>query len=171
MSRPVSPRVVVIVAVILAAFAIARADDPAPAGGAGSGSGLVTIPVPVIVPAPARPAAPHRQSTPPPAAPTSHHTSQSTWVAIKAIGGIVGLLVLAYLGGHRRVVRFQEQLGISGVITAGFPFVFLGAIAALPSVGVLTPDVLDNFSGILHFGLGWLGFLIGAPPHLPLLDP
>ena len=35
-------------------------------------------------------------------APTTTHTV----FAIKVIGGLVGLLVLAYLGGHRRVVRF-----------------------------------------------------------------
>ena len=46
---------------------------------------------------------------------------ERTLLAIKVIGGLVALLVLAYLGGHRRVVRFQERLGISGVITAGLP--------------------------------------------------
>ncbi|HEY0253117.1 MAG TPA: hypothetical protein VGC41_16400, partial [Kofleriaceae bacterium] len=57
-------------------------------------------------------------------------TASSSFVAIKVIGGLVALLVLAYLGGNRRVVKFQEQLGIHGVITAGFPFVALGVIAS-----------------------------------------
>ncbi len=97
-------------------------------------------------------------------------TVTSTWFAIKVIGGLVALLVLAYLGGNRRVVRFQEQLGISGVITAGFPFVALGAIASLPSVGILNEEVIALLRPILHFGLGWVGFIIGAQLDIRVLD-
>ena len=104
--------------------------------------------------------------------PASAHTStkEDTFFAIKVIGGLVGLLVLAYLGGHRRVVRFQEQLGIGGVITAGFPFVALGAIAASDTVGILTKGVLAQLRPVLHFGLGWLGFIIGAQLDIRVLD-
>jgi hypothetical protein len=70
---------------------------------------------------------------------TSHSTTTHTVFAIQVIGGLVALCVLAYLGGHRRVVRFQERLGIGGVITAGFPFVALGPIASRPSIGILGP--------------------------------
>lgn len=97
-------------------------------------------------------------------------TVTSTWFAIKVIGGLVALLVLAYLGGNRRVVRFQEQLGISGVITAGFPFVALGAIASLPSIGILNDEVIALLRPILHFGLGWVGFIIGAQLDIRVLD-
>jgi Kef-type K+ transport system membrane component KefB len=97
-------------------------------------------------------------------------TAVSTWFAIKVIGGLVALLVLAYLGGNRRVVRFQERLGISGVITAGFPFVALGAIASLPSIGILNEDVLTRLRPVLHFGLGWIGFIIGAQLDIRVLD-
>jgi hypothetical protein len=38
----------------------------------------------------------------------------NTLFAIKVIGGLAGLLVLAYLGGHRRVVRFQDRSGSAG---------------------------------------------------------
>jgi Kef-type K+ transport system membrane component KefB len=101
---------------------------------------------------------------------TATSTSANTLFAIKIIGGLVALLVLAYLGGHRRVVRFQERLGLSGVITAGFPFVALGLIASLPSVGILTGDVLARLRPLLHFGLGWLGFIIGAQLDIRVLD-
>ncbi|CAN5425114.1 hypothetical protein BH11MYX1_BH11MYX1_24290 [soil metagenome] len=97
-------------------------------------------------------------------------TATSTWFAIKVIGGLVALLVLAYLGGNRRVVRFQERLGISGVITAGFPFVALGAIASLPAVGILNEEVIALLRPILHFGLGWVGFIIGAQLDIRVLD-
>ncbi|HEX2688157.1 MAG TPA: hypothetical protein VHN14_16120 [Kofleriaceae bacterium] len=94
----------------------------------------------------------------------------NTLFAIKVIGGLVGLIVLAYLGGHRRVVRFQERLGIGGVITAGFPFVALGLFASQPWVGILSPSVLEELRPVLHFGLGWLGFLIGAQLDIRVLD-
>ena len=97
-------------------------------------------------------------------------TADNGLFAIKVAGGLVALLVLAYLGGHRRVVRFQERLGITGVITAGFPFVAIGVIASLPSVGILTGSVLDRLRPVLHFGLGWLGFIIGAQLDIRVLD-
>src|SRR5688572_7596601 len=106
----------------------------------------------------------------PPEVHTTESTKNNTLFAIKVIAGLVALLALAYLGGHRKVVRFQDRLGISGVITAGFPFVALGVIASLPSVGILNDDVLSRLRPILHFGLGWLGFIIGAQLDIRVLD-
>lgn len=101
---------------------------------------------------------------------TTEETKDNTLFAIKVIAGLCVLLALAYLGGHRKVVRFQERLGISGVVTAGFPFVALGVIASSPSVGILNDEVLTNLRPILHFGLGWLGFIIGAQLDIRVLD-
>lgn len=98
------------------------------------------------------------------------NTAANSLFAIKIIGGLIALLVLAYLGGHRRVVRFQERLGISGVITAGFPFIALGMIAGLPSIGILSGEVLVKLRPVLHFGLGWLGFIVGAQLDIRVLD-
>ena len=98
------------------------------------------------------------------------NTVANSVYAIKIIGGLVALIVLAYLGGHRRVVKFQEQLGISGVITAGFPFIALGMFASLPSIGILSGEVLTKLRPLLHFGLGWLGFIIGAQLDIRVLD-
>jgi Kef-type K+ transport system membrane component KefB len=105
-----------------------------------------------------------------PAHASSESTKQGTLFAIKLIGGLIALMVLAYLGGHRNVVRFQERLGIGGVVTAGFPFVALGALASHPSIGVLNEDVLSRLRPVLHFGLGWLGFIIGAQLDIRVLD-
>jgi hypothetical protein len=102
--------------------------------------------------------------------PTAESTAESTFFAIKVIGGLIALLVLAYLGAHRRVVRFQERLGISGVITAGFPFIGLGLLAAYRPIGILTGDVLDNFRPVMLFGLGWLGFIVGAQLDIRVLE-
>ncbi len=97
-------------------------------------------------------------------------TKDNTVFAINVIAGLLALLALAYLGGHRKVVRFQERLGISGVVTAGFPFVAIGMIASSESVGVLNADVVERLRPILHFGLGWLGFIIGAQLDIRVLD-
>ncbi|HEY4242995.1 MAG TPA: hypothetical protein VGM88_24435 [Kofleriaceae bacterium] len=100
----------------------------------------------------------------------AHTTKADSLFAIKVIGGLLVLVTLAYLGGNRRVVRFQERLGISGVITAGFPFVALGVIAALPSVDVLGHGTVEQLKPVLGFGLGWLGFIIGAQLDIRVLD-
>ncbi|HET9988861.1 MAG TPA: hypothetical protein VFQ65_10075, partial [Kofleriaceae bacterium] len=142
-------RVVVWLLLALPALAIAQPSGAPP---------VATAPAP----SPAGPPAPIAlpkidHSTQPATANQDEHAENKTKVsslfAIKVIGGLVALLVLAYLGGNRRVVRFQEQLGITGVITAGFPFVALGALASLPQVGILNHEVLAKLRPILHFGL------------------
>ncbi len=95
------------------------------------------------------------QPRPPPPAPIS------TGDAIKAILGLVLLLTLAYLGGHPLVVRLEQRLRISQVMTAGFPFVIFGLIAHMDGVDILSDRILAQVSPILPLGLGWIGFTIG----------
>ena len=80
---------------------------------------------------------------------------------IKTILGIFALLTLAYLGGHAKVRAWEERLGISQMMAAGFPFVVLGMLAHLPSVGVLTDETLVELDPLLHVGLGCIGFVFG----------
>ncbi len=82
-------------------------------------------------------------------------------MVIKTILGLIALLALAYLGGHPRMRMVERRLRISQVVTAGFPFIALGVVANLPSVGILTDSVLDELTPILRFGLGWIGFAAG----------
>jgi Kef-type K+ transport system membrane component KefB len=82
-------------------------------------------------------------------------------VVIRTILGLLALVVLAYLGGHRRVLAWEHRLGISQVITAGFPFVVLGMLARNDNVGLLTDAVLAEISPLLRLGLGWIGFVAG----------
>lgn len=103
-------------------------------------------------------------------APAPSTASESSLFAIKVILGLLVLVVLAYLGGHRKVIRFQERLGVSGVITAGFPLVALGLIASSSSIGILDGQVIGLLRPLLHFGLGWLGFIIGAQLDIRTLD-
>lgn len=98
------------------------------------------------------------------------HEGKKSRVVIKLVLGFMVLFVVAYVGSHRKVVAAQERLGIGGVIAAGFPFVALGLIVARPEVGILTPDIVERMRPILHFGLGWLGFIIGAQLDIRVLD-
>lgn len=82
-------------------------------------------------------------------------------VLLRTVIGLMILLVLAYIGGHPRVQRVEEWLGLSQVITAGFPFVLLGYVARRPEVGVLTDRVLSELTPLLRLGLGWIGITIG----------
>ncbi len=108
------------------------------------------------------------QPEPPPTkAPSS---GERAWVVIKVIIGLSILVVLAFLGGHPGILRLERTLGISQVVTAGFPFVALGLIARQESIGVLSDSVLLQLEPLLHFGLGWLGFMVGFRLDLPTLD-
>lgn len=86
--------------------------------------------------------------------------SERPRVVVGTILGLVLLLGLAYVGGHPRVEALERSLGISQVITAGFPFVALGAAAR--ASGVLTLDTLSLLGPLLRFGLGWIGFTLGV---------
>lgn len=63
---------------------------------------------------------------------------------LKTILAVLALILLAYLGGHPRVLELERRLGISQMITAGFPFVVLGLIARTPSVGCSTIICSDS---------------------------
>jgi hypothetical protein len=99
----------------------------------------------------------------PPADPTTEPMAlrERPKALLKVIVGLVALLALAYLGGHPSVQRLEERLGISQVITAGFPFVLLGLIARHRAAGILNDEVLAQLSPLLRLGLGWIGFTVG----------
>lgn len=81
---------------------------------------------------------------------------------LRTILGLVAIAILAWIGGHPRSQEFERRMGISQVITAGFPFVILGWFASLPVVGILTDGVLAELSPLLRLGLGWAGFVVGS---------
>lgn len=81
---------------------------------------------------------------------------------LRAIIGFVALLVMAYLGGHPKVVEWERRLRIAHITTAGLPFLLLGYLASLPFIGILTPSVLREIGPLLPLGLGWIGFVIGS---------
>ena len=87
--------------------------------------------------------------------------AETTEDVVRTLLGLVALLALAWLGGHDRVRRLEERLGVAQVMTSGFPFVLLGLIAQAPGVDVLSEDTVSRLTPVLQFGLGWIGFHTG----------
>lgn len=126
---------------------------------------FITIPVPISVPASKQDPEPQAPADDDPGAMASGQQSPTPTATaaevIKAIVGLLVILVLACLAGHPRVRELEELLGLSHVITAGFPFVLLGLAAHHPNIGILSDHVLDQIRPVLPLGLGWIGFTIG----------
>ncbi|MFN7697966.1 MAG: hypothetical protein ACK5U8_08720, partial [Deltaproteobacteria bacterium] len=87
--------------------------------------------------------------------------AQATGDVVRTLLGLVALLALAWLGGHERVRRLEERIGIAQLMTSGFPFVLLGLVAHAPGVDVLSDATLAQLTPVLQFGLGWIGFHTG----------
>jgi Kef-type K+ transport system membrane component KefB len=100
-------------------------------------------------------------TAPAPPAPPHEGFSGSEGDVIRVVVGLFVLFGLAYLGGLPAVREIERRLGLSHLITAGLPFVFLGAIASHPSVDVLSASVLYELRPLLVLGLGWIGFTVG----------
>ncbi len=144
--------------------------DASPVGDAGVAAGAaVKPPPPPKVHGPATGTTTPPTVAEPPPAPAKPKGNRAA-VIIKLVLGLLAIFVVAYVGSHKKVVRAQERLGIGGVIAAGFPFVALGVIVRQPEIGILTPEVVDRMRPLLHFGLGWLGFIIGAQLDIRVLD-
>ena len=103
---------------------------------------------------------------PPPLSPalaTNAHplSLQSASEVIKVVLGLVFMFALAYLAGTTRVQALENKLQVTNVVTAGLPFVFLGVIAHMRGVGILSEQVLWEVRPLLALGLGWIGFTTG----------
>lgn len=96
--------------------------------------------------------------------------SSSRWQVAGTVLGLVAILVLIWLGSHPRVRRLEEALGLRQIISTGFVFVLLGLAARHPAVGVLSDQVLDDLTPLLHVALGWTGLLIGFQFDVRLLE-
>jgi Kef-type K+ transport system membrane component KefB len=119
----------------------------------------IVAPLPAVEPDPSL--VPVIEGRDPEARPTPVAPAERPGVVIRTILGLLSLMVLAFLGGHRRVLDWEGRLGISQVITAGFPFVLLGMLARNGNVGILSDSVLAEISPLLRLGLGWIGFVAG----------
>jgi hypothetical protein len=139
---------------------------PAPARTGGEKAPLERVArAPIVAPLPAveldPSLAPVIEGRDPAAAAVPVAPAERPGVVIRTIVGLLALMVLAYLGGHRRVLAWEKRLGISQVITAGFPFVVLGMLGRSSSVGILSDSILAELGPLLRLGLGWIGFVAG----------
>jgi Kef-type K+ transport system membrane component KefB len=110
--------------------------------------------VPAYEPAPEPPPAPS-----PPPAPRARPSASSV---ARVVLGLFALLALAIVAGHPAVRAFERRAGLGMFAATGIPFLALGAIARLPSVGILTDAVVRDLRPVLEFGLGWIGFRVGT---------
>jgi Kef-type K+ transport system membrane component KefB len=88
----------------------------------------------------------------------------------RVVLGLAAALGLAVALTHPRVRAVEDRLGVTVLLASGLPFLVLGAIFSVPSVGVLTPAVLKDLSPAFEFGLGWIGFVIGIQMNVHRLD-
>jgi hypothetical protein len=97
----------------------------------------------------------------PPEAAKLHPIKIKPKSVLRTVLGLIALFILAYLASHPRIVKLEEKLCVSHLVTAGFPFVALGVIARFPQVGILNDSILEKLMPFLQIGLGWLGFTTG----------
>ncbi|MGH9664896.1 MAG: hypothetical protein ACRD9L_10775, partial [Bryobacteraceae bacterium] len=102
--------------------------------------------------------------------PPASRTPLSAAQIIRAILGLAAAFALAYLGGHPKVHSLERRLRVSHLVTTGLPFVFLGVIAHLPTVGILSDAMLWQIRPLLALGLGWIGFSVGFRFNALLVD-
>jgi len=84
--------------------------------------------------------------------------------------GLAAALALAVVLAHPRVKALEDRLGVTVLLSSGLPFLVLGAVFALPSVGILTTEVRADLQPAFEFGLGWIGFVIGIQMDVRRLD-
>lgn len=86
---------------------------------------------------------------------------------------VVGLAIafsLAVLLAQPKFKALEKKFGVTVLISAGLPFLGMGAIFSQESVGVLTPTVLADLKPAFEFGLGWIGFVVGLHFDVRKLD-
>jgi len=88
----------------------------------------------------------------------------------RVVIGLAIALAFAVLGAHPKVRALERRLGVTVLISAGVPFLAMGAIFRLPSVDILTPDILTDLKPAFEFGLGWIGFVVGIQFDVRTLD-
>src|SRR5215472_827126 len=89
---------------------------------------------------------------------------------LRVVLGLAAALVLAVAAAHPAVRRIERRLGLTVLLSSGLPFLVLGVVFRLPSIGILTDDVVADLRPALEFGLGWLGFVVGMQFDIRELD-
>jgi Kef-type K+ transport system membrane component KefB len=107
---------------------------------------------------------------PAPAGPTQVRSRPSAGQLARVAFGLCALLALAIIAAHPKIRAFEKRAGFGMFATTAFPFLALGAVARLPSADVLSPSVVNDLRPVLEFGLGWIGFRVGAEYDVRTFD-
>jgi Kef-type K+ transport system membrane component KefB len=89
---------------------------------------------------------------------------------LRVVLGLALAFVLAVVAAHPLVRRIERRLGLTVLLSSGLPFLILGVVFRLPSVGVLDDAIVADLRPALEFGLGWLGFVVGMQFEVKDLD-
>jgi Kef-type K+ transport system membrane component KefB len=103
-------------------------------------------------------------------APSLSHSTSSQTGLLRVVLGLALAFILAVAAAHPLVRRIERRLGLTVLLSSGLPFLAMGVIFRLPSVGVLTDAVVDDLRPALEFGIGWLGFVVGMQFDVRELD-
>ena len=98
-------------------------------------------------------------------APAPHQTE-----LLRVVLGLALAFGLAIVAAHPLVRRIERRLGLTVLLSSGIPFIAMGVIFRLPSVGILTNEVVADLRPALEFGIGWLGFVVGMQFDVRDLD-
>jgi Kef-type K+ transport system membrane component KefB len=89
---------------------------------------------------------------------------------LRVVLGLALAFVLAIVAAHPLVRRVERRLGLTVLLSSGLPFLALGFVFHLPTVGILSDEVVRDLRPALEFGLGWLGFVVGMQFDVRELD-
>src|SRR5699024_2384599 len=88
-------------------------------------------------------------------APSLSHAASSQTGLLRVVLGLALAFGLAIAAAHPTVRRIERRLGLTVLLSSGLPFLALGVVFRLPSVGILTDAVVDDLRPALEFGIGW----------------
>ncbi len=89
---------------------------------------------------------------------------------LRIVLGLGAALILAVLAAHPFVRTLERRLGLTVLLSSGIPFIAMGVIFRMPSVGILSDEIVADLRPALEFGLGWLGFVVGIQFDVRELD-
>ncbi|HWL84682.1 MAG TPA: hypothetical protein VNO21_02710, partial [Polyangiaceae bacterium] len=89
---------------------------------------------------------------------------------LRVVLGLALAFGLAVVAAHPFVRRIERRLGLTVLLSSGLPFIAMGVIFRLPSVGILSNEVVADLRPALEFGMGWLGFVVGMQFDVRDLD-
>jgi hypothetical protein len=89
---------------------------------------------------------------------------------LRVVLGLALALALAVFAAHPKVRRWEQKLGVTLLLATGLPFLLLGAVFHLDTIGILTDKVLYDLRPAFEFGLGWVGFVVGMRFEVRRLD-